>query len=282
MDRNVAIVTDSTSYLPSQWVQEFGIIEVPVQVVVGGKAYNEGTDITTVQVAQALREWQPVSTSRPSPVEFTKAYQKAADQGAQHIVSVHLSSDLSGTFHTAVLAAKDSPIPVTPVDSRTLAMALGFACVAGAKAADNGSEPAEVAEAVRRCAARSQTFFYVDNLEYLRRGGRMGKTSAAVGNALRVKPILTVRDGRVELLEKSRTAGKALARLIELAIDAASGRQVDIAVQHIDASQRADEVIAKLQAALPSTQVIKTEIGAVVGAHVGPGMVSVAIAERFE
>lgn len=282
MARNVAIVTDSTSYLPSQWVQEFGIIEVPVQVVVGGKAYNEGIEISTAEVAQALREWQPVSTSRPSPVEFSKAYQKAADLGAEHIVSVHLSSELSGTFQTAILAAKDSPIPVTPVDSRTLAMALGFACIAGARAADAGKESSEVAEVARRCAARSQTFFYVDNLEYLRRGGRMGKTSAAVGTALRVKPILTVRDGRVELLEKSRTSGKALARLSELAIETARGRQVDIAVQHIDASQRADDVIATLRTALPSTQVIKTEIGAVVGAHVGPGMVSVAIAERSE
>lgn len=281
MPRSIAIVTDSTSYLPADWLAQYSILQVPVQVVVGGKPYNEGIDISTAQVAQALREWQPVSTSRPSPTKFSEIYQQAAEQGAERIVSVHLSSELSGTYQMAVLAAKESPIPVTTVDSRTLAMALGFACVTGAQLADEGADIETVVEAVRRRAAQSHTFFYVDTLEYLKRGGRMGKAAAAVGTALRVKPILTVHDGRVELLEKSRTASKALARLTELALQAASGASVAIAVQHIGAQERADEIAAQLSAALPSTRVIQAEIGAVVGAHVGPGMVSVVVAERL-
>ena len=282
MTRHVAVVTDSTSYLPTQWAQDHQILKVPVQVIVSGKAFREGVDISTAEVAHALREWQPVSTSRPSPADFVSAYEQAAASGADHIVSAHLSAELSGTYQTALLAAKEAPIPVTVVDSRTLAMGLGFACITGAELSEAGAEVEEVAAAVTSRARRSSTFFYVDSLEYLKRGGRIGKASAAIGAALRVKPILCVNEGQVELLEKARTPSKALARLLDISVEAATAAdgEVDIAVQHIDAAQRADEVAEKLSARLGGQDIIRIEIGAVVGAHVGPGCVAVTIAPR--
>jgi DegV family protein with EDD domain len=282
MERHVAVVTDSTSYLPTQWAADNQITKVPVQVIVSGQAFREGVDISTAEVARALRDWLPVSTSRPSPVDFVNAYEQAAASGVDHIISAHLSAELSGTYQTALLAAKDSPVPVTVIDSRTLAMALGFACLTGAELAEAGAEAEEVAAAVNSRARRSNTYFYVDSLEYLKRGGRIGKASAAIGAALRVKPILGVRDGRVELLEKARTPSKALARLLEISIAAAKADDgdADVAVQHIDAPERADEIAEQISVALGGKDVVRIEIGAVVGAHVGPGCVAVTIAPK--
>lgn len=282
MDRHVAVVTDSTSYLPTQWAVDAQIIKVPVGVIVSGQAFREGVDISTAEVARALRDWMPVSTSRPSPVDFMNAYQQAAASGVEHIVSAHLSAELSGTYQTALLAAKESPVPVTVIDSRTLAMGLGFACMTGAELAEAGAEAEEVAAAITSRARRSDTYFYVDSLEYLKRGGRIGKASAAIGAALRVKPILGVRDGRVELLEKARTPSKALARLLEISVAAAKAEDgdVDVAVQHIDAPERADEIAEQISVALGGKDIVRIEIGAVVGAHVGPGCVAVTIAPK--
>ena len=165
MDRHVAVVTDSTSYLPTQWAVDAQIIKVPVGVIVSGQAFREGVDISTAEVARALRDWMPVSTSRPSPVDFMNAYQHAAASGVEHIVSAHLSAELSGTYQTALLAAKESPVPVTVIDSRTLAMGLGFACMTGAELAEAGAEAEEVAAAITSRARRSDTYFYVDSLE---------------------------------------------------------------------------------------------------------------------
>lgn len=282
MARHVAVVTDSTSYLPTRWALDHQILKVPVQVVVSGKAFREGVDISTAEVAHALREWQAVSTSRPSPGDFAAAYATAAESGVDHIVSVHLSAELSGTYQTALLAAKDSPVPVTVIDSRTLAMGLGFACLTGAELAETGAGVEEIVAAVTARATQSHTYFYVDSLEYLKRGGRIGKASAAIGAALRVKPILSVVDGSVELLEKARTPSKALARLVEISVAAArdAGGDVDIAVQHIDASARADEVAEQLSVHLGGQEIVRIEIGAVVGAHVGPGCVAVTVTPK--
>ena len=282
MERHVAVVPDSTPYPPTQWALTNEITKVPVPVSASGQAFREGVDIATAAGARALRDWLPVSTARPSPVDFVNAYEQAAASGVDHIISAHLSAELSGTYQTALLAAKDSPVPVTVIDSRTLAMGLGFACLTGAELAEAGAEAEEVAAAVTSRARRSNTYFYVDSLEYLKRGGRIGKASAAIGAALRVKPILGVRDGRVELLEKARTPSKALARLLEISVAAAKADDgdVDVAVQHIDAPERADEIAEQISVALGGKDIVRIEIGAVVGAHVGPGCVAVTIAPK--
>ncbi len=276
----VAVVTDSTSYLPAGLVPDGVVTVVPVQVVVAGKAYDEGTEITPPEVADALRSWQIVTTSRPSPQRFADAYAAAADAGAEAIVSVHLSAEMSGTYESAVLAARTAPVPVRVVDSRSVAMGLGFGVVAAARVAAEGGDLAAVVEAAERRAGAGLALFYVDTLEYLRRGGRIGPAAAVLGQALAVKPILTITEGHVAPLEKVRTAGRALARIEELAVAYATGREVDIAVHHLDSAERADDLAARLASAVPDAELVLSEVGAVVGAHVGPGMIAVVVSPR--
>lgn len=276
----VALVTDSTAYLPADLVASHGITVVPVQVVVSGQAYDEGTQITPREVAAALREWKVVTTSRPSPERFAQAYAAAAEAGATAVVSAHLSGEMSGTVDAAALAAKESPIPVTVVDTRSVAMAMGFAVLDGVRAAESGAEVDDVAEAVRRRAGASSALFYVDTLDYLRRGGRIGAATALVGQALAVKPILELVDGHVAPLEKVRTSAKALARIEELVVERAAGRPCDIAVHHLDSAARAETLAGHLVAKMSDARVLVSEVGAVVGAHVGPGMVAVAVSPR--
>ncbi len=278
MAGTIALVTDSTAYLPGDLLADLRVNVVPVHVIIGGSVYDEGVDVSPAQVARALQTWQPVSTSRPSPTRLLAAYRAAAEAGAAEVVSAHLSADMSGTYESALLAARDAPIPVHVVDSRSIAMGLGFAVLAGAAA--QGLDGAGVAELVADRARRARVLFYVDTLEFLRRGGRIGAAQKLLGQALLVKPLLQLVDGHVEPLEKVRTAARALARLEEIAVDSAGSAAVDIAVHHLAAADRADALAGRLTARLPDARLVRSEVGAVVGAHVGPGMVAVVIAPR--
>jgi DegV family protein with EDD domain len=234
-------------------------------------------DITSDEVARALSERRPVTTSRPTTVEFLDAYTRAAQSGADSILSVHLSTALSSTCDAARLAARDSPVPVEVLDSRSIAMGLGFAAIDASRAAADGAGLNEVTSVARGTADGSKVLFYVDSLEFLRRGGRIGKASALLGGALRVKPLLHVVGGEVAALEKARTANRALARLAELAVEAADGRRVQVGVQHLEAQQRAEGMAATLRDAL-GCDVALGEVTAVMGVHVGPGLVAVTVA----
>jgi len=276
----VAVVTDSTSYLPRGWAADLSITVVPVQVIVNGQPLDETDDDQAQQVTSALTSLQPVSTSRPSPERFLQAFRAVQTSGATEIVVATLSSAMSATYESALLAARDAAIPVTVIDSGTIAMGLGFAVMRGAEAARTGANAAEVARIIDVSARSSSVLFYVDTLEYLRRGGRVSSTKAAMGQALHVKPLLHVENGCVEPLEKLRTAGKALARLAELAKSAASVGACDIAVQHLAAPERAHALAEQLRAACTGSTVIECPVGGVVGTHVGPGMVAVVVSPR--
>lgn len=273
----VAVVTDSTCYLPRGVAFEHDVRVVPVQVIIGGQPYDETDDDQAQRVADALADWQVVTTSRPSPERFARAIADAQEHGADGVVIATLSAALSATYESALLAAKEASIPVAVVDSGSIAMGLGFAVLDGADAAAAGAPLDRVAEVIRRSAERATVLFYVDTLEYLRRGGRVSAARAAVGQALQVKPLLRVTDGRVEMFDKVRTAGKALARLAELAVEAAQGAGVRIAVQHLAAPERADALASQLRGLLPQVSIVQGPVGGVVGAHVGPGMVAVVV-----
>ena len=277
----VAVVTDSTSYLPEELVAERGIEVVPLQVVIGGQAHDEGGETTSRSVTEALRAWTPVTTSRPGPAAFAAAYERAAAAGAAGVVSVHLSSQMSGTVDSAQLAAKEAPLRVEVVDSRSLGMGLGFAVLAASRAAAAGGSVDEVAQVARDRAERSAAVFYVDTLEYLRRGGRIGPAAALLGSAFAVKPLLHLVDGHIEPLEKVRTSAKAIARLEELAVERAGSGPVDAAVHHLANPDRAAALAERLRDRLPGLgDLLVSEVGAVVGAHVGPGMLAVVVAPR--
>ncbi|GAA1243044.1 DegV family protein [Oryzihumus leptocrescens] len=282
---NVAIVTDSTAYLPAEVVARHGIRVVPLHVVLDGTERDEGVDVDPGQVAAALRAHRRVSTSRPTPSAFLEAYEAAAEAGADEVVSVHISADMSGTVDSAVLAARHAPVPVEVVDSRSMGMAMGYAVLAAAEAAERGEGARAVAGIARSRARATKVWFCVDTLEHLHRGGRIGKASALLGSALAIKPLLTLEDGHIELAEKVRTSARAVARMEDLAVGAAEAAGgdacVELAVHHIDAPARATELAGRLHERLPGApEPMLVELGPVVGAHVGPGTLAVVVAPR--
>jgi DegV family protein with EDD domain len=281
----VTIVTDSTACLPPELAVERGIVVVPLQVVIGADVYDEGPGGATPDlVAAALKEWKPVSTSRPGPAALLEVYEQAARDGASEIVSIHLSGDMSGTFESAQLAARDASVRVVPVDTRQVGFATGFAALAAADVADAGGSADDAAEAARARAAASSSLFYVDTLEYLRRGGRIGAAAALLGGALAVKPLLQIEDGTVASLERVRTSARAIGRLEELAVQRAGDGPVDVCVGHLAnpdrAAHLAERLRERLAANLDGREVWCGELGAVLGAHVGPGMIAVCVVPR--
>ena len=284
MSRTV-VVTDSTASLPADLAAAHGITVVPLQVVVGATPYEEGAEGATPDtVAEALRAFVPVSTSRPAPAAMLEVYERLASEGATEIVSVHLSSEMSGTYESAQLAAQQASITVVPVDSRQVGIATGFAVLTAAEVVAGGGDARAAAAAARRRAEATTSLFYVDTLEHLRRGGRVGAAAALLGGALAVKPLLAIEDGRVVNRERVRTAGRALARLEELAVAAAGEEPVDVGVAHLASEERgavlAERMAERLVANLEGREVQCGEVGAVLGAHVGPGMLAVCVAPR--
>ncbi|MFJ4678329.1 DegV family protein [Kitasatospora sp. NPDC088783] len=309
MPGHLALVTDSTAYLPQQAVDRHRIRVVPLSVAVGDEVFAEGVEISPKDVAEALRSKQRVTTSRPSPETFAAAYRAAAEAGARGIVSIHLSAELSGTAEAAQLAAAEVSIPVRVVDSRLVGMALGSCVLAAAESAqaldaaragsasggaggtvggrgaaadtDAGAVEADldrVVAAAEDRAAGTASFFYVDTLEHLRRGGRIGTAQALVGSALAVKPLLHLAGGRIEPLEKVRTASRAIARLEEIAVERAGQQSVDITVHHLAAENRAEPLAERLRERVPGLkELYVSEVGAVIGAHVGPGLLAVVV-----
>jgi DegV family protein with EDD domain len=283
----VAVVTDSSAYLPDGFANRHAVHVVPLHVLIDDRSGLDGVDIGPAEVAAALGERLTVTTSRPNPDEFVRIYRRLLDEGADGIVSVHLSRELSGTWESARLAAQEVGVDlVRVVDSRTAVMGLGFAVLRAATAASGGASGAAVENAAVAAAARTTTFFVVETLEYLRRGGRIGSAAAFLGTALAVKPVLHVKDGHIVPLEKVRTTNRAVSRLVDLAEQAtiATGADsVELAVHHLAAHERAVELATRLDERISSASgCVVSELGAAIGAHTGPGMLGVVVcpAER--
>lgn len=277
----VAVVTDSTSYIPRELVKKLGISVVPLQVQWNGKIYEEA-DPNASDVVEALRRGELATTSRPSPERFSTLYEKLAQSGATEIVSIHISSSMSGTSEAARLAAQSASIPVHVVDSRTVGMAMGYGVISAALAADEGMSGIEVVELARRRIASTSIFFSVAKLENLRRSGRISRGASLLATALAIKPILTVEDGQVVAEERVRTQAGAIKRLEEMALEATKRRAVDVAVHHLGSPELAEKFAHDLREVITGVgQVVITEVGAVVGTHVGPGAIAVVIAPRI-
>ena len=217
----VAVVTDSSCSLPEQWAETPALASlvrvVSMPVMIGDQIYGEGTDKMIGALALALAQGQEVRTSRPAPGAFEAVYAELAAAGFEAVVSVHLSSKLSGTVDSARLAARSACIPVQVVDTASVAMGLGYAVEAAARAALDGAEgPTTPLLPPAASADAAHILFYVPSLDQLRRGGRIGAAAGWFGTLFAVKPILAIQDGLVVPLERVRTAPKALARLQEL------------------------------------------------------------------
>ena len=275
----VAVVTDSTAYFPPGLAERRGIRQVPLHVLVDGRHWLDGVQLGPAELVEALARRASVSTSRPTPGEFEAVYTEAISAGADAIVSVHLSRALSGTWESARLAAEQVGAKrVRVVDSRSTGMGLGFSALAAAAVAADGGDLDTVYDTAERVGGCCRVFFSVDTLEHLRRGGRIGSAAALLGSALAVKPLLHVDAGKVVPLEKVRTAGRARARLVDLAVQAAGSAPVDLAVHHLGAAERAADLVTQLQARLPMlSECLVSEVGAAIGAHAGPGVLGVVV-----
>jgi DegV family protein with EDD domain len=276
---SVGIVTDSTCYLPEQTIAELGIEVVPLQVISNGVAFNEVGGISVDEVATALRSGKSVTTSRPNPEVFVAAFEKLHNAGHESIVSVHLSSELSGTYESAVLASRKVDFKVDVVDSRGIAMMLGFAVQAGAKLANSGGSHADVLDLVQRKCAGASIIFYVDSLEFLEKGGRVTAMQAKMGASMNLKPLLHMINGKVEQQELVRSSEKSIARMIEI-VAAAARIKSEIAIHHVEALDAAYTVAQQLKDLTGIATISVTSAGAVVGTHVGPGALAVVVSPQ--
>lgn len=284
---SVALVTDSTAHLQPGAAEDFGVTVVPLQVVIDDEVYDEGTpEATPERVAAALREKRAVSTSRPAPTVFGDLYARLADEGVAEVVSVHLSAEVSGTFESALVASRSAPIPVTCVDTRQVGVATGYAVESACAVIAAGGSAADAAKAAQARAEAATSLFYVNTLEYLRRGGRVGAAAAVFGGVLAVKPLLGIVDGVIVPQAKVRTAAKAIAQLEAMAVAAAGEQRVEACVAHLAAEDRATAMAERLAEQLgdrlvpdrDGSPVRCLELGGVLGAHVGPGMLAICVA----
>lgn len=277
MYRRVAVVTDSTACLPAGLAERMGISVVQLQLQVGDKASDEGY-LTPDEVARAMREQVPVRTSPPPSAAFFWTYQEAAAQGAQAVVSVHLSGELSQTCEAAREAAAQARIPVHIVDSQSCGMSLGYGALAAAEAAVNGANVGQVLDVAQFRCHHASEFIYVDTLEHLRKGGRIGAAAALIGTALGIKPLLTLDRGQIVPFTKARGTDRALEKMVEAAVDRAGDRPVDVAVEHFGSPERARNLLEQLQNRIAyGREFLLTQVSSIIGAHVGPGALGVTI-----
>lgn len=286
--RRTAVVTDTSAQLDEERAAELGVTIVPLQVIIDDEAYDEtAPEAHGDRIVAALRAKRSVSTSRPGPAVLAEVYQRLIAEGNTEILSIHLSGAVSGTYESAQLAAREVDVPIRTVDTRQVGPATGYAVVAAVERLRDGATLDSAAKAARERAAAATSLFYVDTLEFLRRGGRIGAAAGFLGGVLAVKPILTVEDGAVAGKEKVRTASKALARLEALAVEAADEADgvLDICVAHLAnpdaAATLAENLNAGLGDRLGDGGVRCGELSAVLGAHAGPGVVAVCVAPRL-
>jgi DegV family protein with EDD domain len=271
----IQIVTDSSAYLPADLVQQHSIHVIPLKVHFDDKTYRDEIDLSHQEFYRMLAEAETLpTTSQPSAGEFFDLYSELSKDGHE-ILSIHISGKLSGTISSAQSAKEMLPeAKITIIDSASTAMGLGLMVLTAARAAAKDKTTAEVVTAVERMIPAMNVVFVVDTLEYLQKGGRIGGAAALVGTLLKVKPILCLKDGRVEPLDKVRSKRKALARLMEVIEERVGpGTPVRVAVLHAQVPDEAGELEQKVRARFNCTECYFAELGPVLGTHAGPGIV---------
>jgi DegV family protein with EDD domain len=273
----VAVVTDSTCDLPRRIVEGLGIRVVPLSVTFGDETLISGVSIAHEEFYERLAATDRLpTTSQPAPAWFEEAYGDCVDDGLDAIVSLHVSSALSGTVELARHRAGSVDIPVEVVDTRMVGGSLGLAVLAAQRAAQAGGTVEEVVAAATWVRDHTESLLVVDTLDYLRRGGRLTGAQALVGNVLRVKPLLHLTEGRVEVRERTRTWTRAMDRIVDIVAELAAGGPVDLILAHAVAPDRAAELWARLDERVEVAERLETLIGPIVGTHVGPGALGVA------
>ncbi len=275
----IAILTDSTANLPREWVEQYNVQVIPLKIHWGNDTFLDGVDITPDEFYTRLSHSKSLpTTSQPSTQDFLQVFESLAD-GADGIVVPLISSGISGTVASAQSAASQfSRVPVEIVDTRVTSAGQALVVLAAARAAAQGKSLQEVHQVADEVVQRMHLFFAVDTLEYLHRGGRIGGASRYLGTMLNVKPILYFDlAGKLDALERVRTKGKALQRLTALAEEKANGHPLHLSVIHANAPEIAQEFREQITHRLHCEEVFTMELSPVIGVHVGPGTIGVAL-----
>ncbi len=276
----IAIVTDSTSYIPAEYLEKYNITVLPLLLVWGEEILEDGVDILPNMFYQRLATSKTMpTTSLVSSAKMVELFSGLLEQGFS-VLGIFLSSKLSGTFESAIQAREMLTIgkeKVELVDSQTSAMAMGFQTLKAAEAAMNGASLLECKAVALHSREKTGIYFVVDTLEFLHRGGRIGGAQRLLGTALNLKPILTVRDGKVESIERIRTKSKAMDRLIEIVVEECAGKSaVRLAAMHANAADDAKYLLENASKAINPSEKILASLSPVVGAHTGPGTLALA------
>jgi len=273
----VRVVTDSTADIPRELAAEVGIVVIPLRVMFGSESYLDGVDLTSDEFFEKLQQAKDLpTTSQPSVGEFHQLYEGLAGE-TRRILSIHLSSKFSGTVDAARQAAAlvGDEFNVEVIDSGTVSMAMGFAVIAAARAAREGADLDTCARIARSILERQRLAVAVDTLEYLRRGGRIGRATAFLGGLLRLKPVLTIRDGETFPLSRARSRKKALEKILSVCLDGGNVEQA--AVMHTTTPDDAAFLAGEVSRRYPDIPILMGRIGPVIGVHTGPGLIGLGI-----
>jgi DegV family protein with EDD domain len=274
----VAVVTDSTAYIPADLIEQHNISVAPQVLIWGEKIYQDGVDITPTEFYERLKKTTVMpSTSQVTPHSFDVIFKDLTEKGFD-ILALLISEKLSGTIASAVQAREDYPeTKIEIVDSYATAMALGFQVLQVARAAQQGATLDECKSLAEKARGHTGVVFAVDTLEFLHRGGRIGGGTRFLGTALNFKPILELKDGKVEGIERVRTRKKSLLRLLELTEERIAGRQpIRLATLHANAPDEARRLLESASGRFDIIENVFSEVSPVVGTHAGPGTIGVA------
>ena len=278
----VVVVTDSTAYLPGNILQELNIQVVPLHVIWGDKIYKDGVDLKAEEFYPMMKAAKELpTTSQPSPQEFIDVYKPILDKGDK-IISIHISSGISGTLNSAhqakeMLETKDVEI----IDSKSSGMALGYVAMETARYAQKGNSYEDCIRIARKAVENIDVYLVVDTLEYLHKGGRIGGASAVLGSALDLKPILYFnKEGKLDSFEKVRTKKKAMKRLLEIAQEKVGEKKpIHFGIMQVEAMEDAEFLRAELEKMFKPDEIAEMMIvtlSPVIGSHTGPGLVSIS------
>lgn len=273
--KRIAIVTDSAASVPPELAREVELEIVPVGIQIDNQFLREGLDLTPEEFYAQLEEKESLTTSQPSPGDFLAIYNKLVDR-AKEIISIHITGRQSGTVQVAELLKEHIPIPITVVDSESASMGQGFAALAAAKAALKGKSREEILEIIERVKKKTAVFVAVPTLKYLARSGKVSRMQAMVASLLTIKPILGIRDGLVQVVDKKRSYGQALQRMISLVEERFPSERLTVAVLHSNAPEKAEEYKQKVEERLRCAKVFIAEMGAALAVHGGQGMLGIA------
>jgi len=273
--KRITIVTDSAASVPPELAREVELEIVPVGIQIDNQFLREGLDLTPEEFYAQLEEKEGLTTSQPSPGDFLAIYNKLVDR-AKEIISIHITGRQSGTVQVAELLKEHIPIPITVVDSESASMGQGFAALAAAKAALKGKSREEILEIIERVKKKTAVFVAVPTLKYLARSGKVSRMQAMVASLLTIKPILGIRDGLVQVVDKKRSYGQALQRMISLVEERFPSERLTVAVLHSNAPEKAEEFKQKVEERLRCAKVFIAEMGAALAVHGGQGMLGIA------